>query len=391
MRGHLVRQAVRAATGERVLPVGGGTSVTALQRAVGNAAVARMLGVRVQRRAVDDVLRSAGRPVDDEVRADMESRLGADFSDVRVHTDAKAHAAAESVRAQAFTTGRHLVFGRGRFDARSTAGRRTLAHELVHVIQQRSGPVAGTDRGDGVRVSHPADEFERHAEATAAEAMSAHADHVGHDHRHVRAAPSADTPVQRVDDEDEDDLPVMATDEFRFTRMHSPRYRRDVLNGWQMIRHEPDPIPRLKASEDGSVAIRADEPQPKEFFATKDVLRQANETLELAGGRVVLEEGQWDVPSANGGDGKLTVVRPRLRTRPREADRYADLVADQCVEVAEQVLRPLTHLVFRDAQGVAATSERDPEMGQDSAARLAGALTGPQPPRTTREAARAAG
>ncbi|MEV0371849.1 DUF4157 domain-containing protein [Streptomyces sp. NPDC050636] len=126
----------------------------------------------VQRSAVQDVLRTPGRPLDDPVRTDMESRLGADFSDVRVHTDTAAHESAESVNAHAYTSGSHIVFQRGRYDASSASGRHMLAHELTHVIQQRSGPVAGTDRGDGTKVSDPSDRFEREAEANAARAMS---------------------------------------------------------------------------------------------------------------------------------------------------------------------------------------------------------------------------
>ncbi|MEU9117871.1 DUF4157 domain-containing protein [Streptomyces sp. NPDC048483] len=126
----------------------------------------------VQRSAVQDVLRTPGRALAEPVRTDMESRLGADFSDVRVHTDPAAHESAESVNAHAYTSGSHIVFQRGRYDTSSAAGRHMLAHELTHVLQQRSGPVAGTDRGDGTKVSDPSDRFEREAETNAARAMS---------------------------------------------------------------------------------------------------------------------------------------------------------------------------------------------------------------------------
>jgi len=153
--------------------------VLALQRVVGNAAVARLLGgaevdgVDVQRSAVHEVLRKSGEALDQPVREEMESRMGADFSDVRVHTDAAASRAAESVRAEAFTSGSHVVFQQGRYNPSSAAGRHTLAHELTHVLQQRSGPVAGTDTGTGLRVSDPSDRFERAAEDNARRTMSA--------------------------------------------------------------------------------------------------------------------------------------------------------------------------------------------------------------------------
>lgn len=98
----------------------------------------------------------------------METRLGADFSDVRIHSDAAARSSAAEVGARAYTSGSHVVIGEGGAD------RHTLAHELVHVIQQRRGPVAGTDNGDSLKVSDPADRFEREAEATAQRVMAGH-------------------------------------------------------------------------------------------------------------------------------------------------------------------------------------------------------------------------
>lgn len=139
----------------------------ALQRLVGNAAVAGLM----RRAAVDKALGSSGAPMSGHVRADMEQRLGADFSDVRVHTGSEASSAARSVQARAFTAGSHIVFGQGHFDTASAPGRHVLAHELAHVVQQRTGPVSGTDTGDGVKVSDPGDAYERAAEADATRAM----------------------------------------------------------------------------------------------------------------------------------------------------------------------------------------------------------------------------
>ncbi|MFJ6314764.1 MULTISPECIES: DUF4157 domain-containing protein [Streptomyces] len=130
-------------------------------------AVQRRADAPVQRRsAVHDVLRTGGRSLGGTERADMEARLGADFSAVRVHTDAAAKASAAEMGARAYTSGNHIVIGDGGGD------RHTLAHELTHVIQQRQGPVAGTDNGSGLRVSDPSDRFEREAEANATRVMS---------------------------------------------------------------------------------------------------------------------------------------------------------------------------------------------------------------------------
>ncbi|MEO3749136.1 DUF4157 domain-containing protein [Streptomyces sp. B6B3] len=121
---------------------------------------------RPPRSTVHDVLRSAGRPLDAPVRTEMETRLGADFSDVRVHDDTAAQRSATEVGARAYTSGSHVVLGQGGGD------RHTLAHELTHVIQQRHGPVSGTDNGSGLSVSDPSDRFERAAEANATRALA---------------------------------------------------------------------------------------------------------------------------------------------------------------------------------------------------------------------------
>jgi hypothetical protein len=155
----------------------------ALQRAIGNRAVTAMLAEQrthadpapadppaarpVQRATAHTVLRSAGRPLQAPLRAEMEARLGADFSGVRLHTGAAAERSARELGARAYTSGEHVVLGT------TGADKHTLAHELTHVIQQRQGPVAGTDGGDGLRVSDPSDRFERAAEANATRVMSA--------------------------------------------------------------------------------------------------------------------------------------------------------------------------------------------------------------------------
>lgn len=153
--------------------------VRALQRAIGNAAVIRLLtgqqhihdaGCEGEQPvqlglAVHDVLSRPGQPMEAAKRAEMEARMGHDFSDVRIQTDAAAKASASEIGARAYTSGNHIVIGEGGGD------RHTLAHELAHVIQQRQGPVAGTDNRAGLSVSDPSDYFERAAEVTATRVM----------------------------------------------------------------------------------------------------------------------------------------------------------------------------------------------------------------------------
>jgi hypothetical protein len=161
----------------------GAEGMLGLQRAVGNAGVATMM--EEERSPVHDVIGSGGSPLDLDTRTDMESRFGQDFSNVRVHTDSAASESAKSVNAQAYTVGSDIVFQSGNYNPGSDSGKHMLAHELTHVVQQRSGPVDGSDAGGGVKVSDPSDRFEREASANADAIMS---------------TPAPAAPVQRCDD-----------------------------------------------------------------------------------------------------------------------------------------------------------------------------------------------
>jgi hypothetical protein len=85
---------------------------------------------------VHEVLNSPGQSLDAATRTFFESRFGHDFSQVRVHTDGRAEQSARDVHAHAYTVGRDIVFGAGKFSPATHEGRRLLAHELTHVVQQ---------------------------------------------------------------------------------------------------------------------------------------------------------------------------------------------------------------------------------------------------------------
>jgi hypothetical protein len=110
---------------------------------------------------VSEVLRSPGQPLDAETRAIVEPRLGHDFSQVRVHADSRAAVAASVIGARAFTSNRDIVFGAGEYGPRGEAGRRLLAHELAHVVQQSSGAALRPGIGP------VDDDWERHADLAA--------------------------------------------------------------------------------------------------------------------------------------------------------------------------------------------------------------------------------
>ena len=82
-----------------------------------------------------------GEPLPSGVRAAMESGFGADFSDVRIHRGSEAVASAAAIGARAYTLGHDVVFGAGQYDPTGDDGRRLLAHELAHTLQQGEGRV----------------------------------------------------------------------------------------------------------------------------------------------------------------------------------------------------------------------------------------------------------
>jgi hypothetical protein len=182
-------------------------AVLDLQRMAGNAAVVQLLaddrqdeGQQARSPVLDVVGRGGGHPLDPATKTTMESGLGADFSDVRVHTDSAAASSATAVQAHAYTVGNEVVFQAGQYQPETSAGQRTLAHELTHVVQQRSGPVDGTPSGGGISLSDPSDRFEQAAEDNASQFVSA-------DHSPAAASTgtgSGPSAVQRSADGDDD-------------------------------------------------------------------------------------------------------------------------------------------------------------------------------------------
>jgi hypothetical protein len=82
---------------------------------------------------------SEGVPLPQSTRDSFESRFGYDFSQVRIHADFQAAEATQAINARAFTIGRDVVFAKGQFSPQTDSGRKLLAHELTHVVQQQGG------------------------------------------------------------------------------------------------------------------------------------------------------------------------------------------------------------------------------------------------------------
>jgi len=171
-------------------------AVMHLQKTAGNARVSAALEEQEPSLVKNVVGSGGGSPLDSDTKGFMESRLGADFGDVRVHTDATASESARSVQAHAYTVGSDVVFQSGKYSPDSDSGKRMLAHELTHVVQQRSGPVDGTPAAGGIKISNPADRFEQAAETSADRVMSSNS----------IAPPAAGVAagVQRQSDEEEE-------------------------------------------------------------------------------------------------------------------------------------------------------------------------------------------
>jgi hypothetical protein len=119
--------------------------------------------------AVQQGLESSGSPLSGGTLQMMESRFGHDFSQVRIHTDARADESAEAVNARAYTVGSDIAFRAGEYQPHSSDGQRLLAHELTHVVQQRAAPGGVQAK---MEVSQPGDPAEVEAEDVADEVMT---------------------------------------------------------------------------------------------------------------------------------------------------------------------------------------------------------------------------
>ncbi len=95
--------------------------------------------------------RREGEALPPEVRRYFEPRFGFDFSKVRIHADTDAAPGAQAIQARAYTLGRDIVFGAGEYAPATSEGRRLIAHELAHVVQQDGGFAVGQASGATIR------------------------------------------------------------------------------------------------------------------------------------------------------------------------------------------------------------------------------------------------
>jgi hypothetical protein len=183
---------------------------------------------------VHEVLNSSGQPLDADTLTFMESRFGHNFSQVRIHTNAKASASAQAVNALAYTVGRDVVFGSGQYAPKTSDGKQLLAHELTHVVQQL-GRIDKTisDKGftASVAFSQTDERFEQEAEQVAHKVISSQ----GHHQQPVTvfAAENAPPFISR-----QPDIPAQAEQQTALEqRLRSLAARpREAISSWRKLK-----------------------------------------------------------------------------------------------------------------------------------------------------------
>jgi hypothetical protein len=200
------------------------SSLLQLQRQHGNQYVQRFLQLSRSAEGDGNVMpdveraiessRGGGQSLDSGVKAQMGQALNADFSGVRVHTDAGADGLNQSLSAKAFTTGQDVYFRQGEYNPGSSSGRELLAHELTHVVQQnpdkvqtksddevsKSACTCGAAPGPQMKltVSQPGDQYEQEADRIASAVM--------HQERGGSAGTQGQSIHRQMPEEDKDKL-----------------------------------------------------------------------------------------------------------------------------------------------------------------------------------------
>jgi hypothetical protein len=182
-----------------------------------------------------DQARGGGQGMDHGTRTRMESAFGADFSGVRIHTDARADGLSQSLSARAFTTGRDVFFRQGEYSPGSSSGRELLAHELTHVVQQN---------GDGIQrkmtISEPGDAHEIEADQMARAVMQ------------QEHTPSIDRQVPPQEEEEQQPIAAKRTADFLQRQPEAPTPQEEEekkkmlqakLDTATVLRQEDQPVP----------------------------------------------------------------------------------------------------------------------------------------------------
>ena len=188
-------------------------TLTRMQQTVGNAAVQRFLAQRqadgqadVDDETADGIRskRGSGQAMDAGVADKAGKVMGQDFSDVNVHTDAKADQLSQQLGAKAFTTGNDIFFRSGAYNPGNSEGQRLISHELTHVVQQGASPPAVQGK---MTVNDPDDQYENEADKVADVVMNhpedADVQRQPIEEEEEMLQPKRDDAVQRQEEEEE--------------------------------------------------------------------------------------------------------------------------------------------------------------------------------------------
>jgi hypothetical protein len=196
----VTKPAEKTSDGGKVSPL------ASLQQTVGNRAVQRLIAQRQGDGAfaLDDETanrissaRGGGKALDPGMQESMGQATGHDFGGVRVHTSPEADTLSKQLHARAFTTGQDIFFREGTYNPTSSAGKKLIAHELTHVVQQSGG---GTGKSLGRMTVHgPNDAFEQEANAVADRAVQRQEE----EEVQAQAEPEEEEEIQAQEEEEE--------------------------------------------------------------------------------------------------------------------------------------------------------------------------------------------
>ncbi|HXH22485.1 MAG TPA: DUF4157 domain-containing protein [Dehalococcoidia bacterium] len=276
------------AKAEKPTPRADASGGAGLLSAMGNARVQRLLrAAKLQRQGdaagstVDDEVarainskRGSGATLDEASRKEMEPSFGQDFSDVRVHTDDTADALNRAVQAEAFTIGRDIFFRKGSYSPGSSEGKKLLAHELTHVVQQRDVPVS-----QDLTVSSPEDASERQAGDVASAVSGSASATIGRQMEEEEPQPATETaPAEGALPEEEE---VQASAIGRQVPVEVPEEEEEL---------QKSPIAREGMPEEEELAAsriaREGMPEEEELAASRIAREGMPEEEELAASRI---------------------------------------------------------------------------------------------------------
>ena len=258
-------------TADKEHPVGPATAsagMVALQQAIGNRAVQRLVAQRSGDSGfeLDDETagrinqaRGGGQALDENVQQKMSGAMGHDFSQVRVHTSNEADSLNQDLGAKAFTTGQDIFFKDGSYDPGSSSGQELIAHELTHVVQQNTGSVSSG--GSGMVVNPPDDVYEQEADAVAQQATSLDA---------VSEQQLSGEAVQREEMAEEEELQMKADE----------TVQREEMTEEEELQMKADETVQREETAEEELQMKADETVQREEMAEEELQMKADEMVQ---------------------------------------------------------------------------------------------------------------